>query len=201
MKRVACHLHHESDILKNPEWYRWASEIKLVKVMPGLDIVLHGSEITEMKMIMDTEGVRKLRIRTAKAEYLILRNLDMDKNRWAHICGSMVYGFEKGDPDWMYYVDGDKRHPRRIVSAANKIGEHIVQGVRHGCPLMNRTCNLIWPNEEDFKAAAEVCYDEGFVDQYAKYWTRAQALDIAINSKQIIREGGQKNWLWSENLY
>jgi hypothetical protein len=44
--------------------------------------------------------------------------------------------------------------------------------------------------------------NQGFVDQYGKYYTRAEALVIAMaNGQRLKRCGGDETQLFSENLY
>lgn len=86
---------------------------------------------------------------------------------------------------------------RRIVCAAirNTDGD-IICSARHYDPLMRaqiETNSAKWP-----KNAVE----QGFIDQYGIFLSRAEALLVARTADQIIRGcGGDEDALYSENLY
>ena len=93
---------------------------------------------------------------------------------------------------------------RRIVSAANRYklksgGTIVIPGTRHCSKDMSEVVRLV----ED-KLVSRFTADQGFIDQFANYWTREEALVIATRASQIntVR---QKTWpedkLFSEDLY
>lgn len=201
MKKIACHFHEENMLLVHPEWFRYCTKFKLSKIVPGKDIVLTGSDISEMRMVITEGGSSYIRMVSNGVEYTVRRHLSMHQDDWNNLVRWVTTGWSRKDPDWMYYINDGVRYKRRIVCAANKIGDYIVPGARHGSPLMNTLVKQLFPNEADAIAAMNECYEEGFIDQYDQWWNREQALEIAINSDQIIRKGGSKKMLWSENLY
>lgn len=84
----------------------------------------------------------------------------------------------------------------RIVCAAIKNGDKIIVGARHYDALMRTAI----PESE--KSAWITEAEQGFIDQFCKFWTREEAFEIAVKENQIFREipynGGR---LYSENLY
>lgn len=86
---------------------------------------------------------------------------------------------------------------QRVVCAAhrNKDGE-IICGARHFDPVIrsqifSRTDKDTWKGSE-----------QGFIDQFGKFLTRQEALEIALKRGQRIRRcGGDDDKLFSENLY
>lgn len=103
---------------------------------------------------------------------------------------------------------------RRIVCAANRhpdTGELAI-GTRHFCPLMRL-------NIEGFKAKQRLKYinsgadltsyesgwiksEQGFIDNMRVFMTRKEALALALeNGQRLYRCGGDKEKLFSENLY
>lgn len=88
----------------------------------------------------------------------------------------------------------------RIVCAANKLKNgKLVLGARHGDALMRS----VVPGAAFFTLTAE----QGFVDQFGKFYSRKDAWNIAVKEHQIIRFcGNQSDFsknqeLYSENLY
>jgi hypothetical protein len=89
--------------------------------------------------------------------------------------------------------------PRRIVCAANKHREtgRIITGARHYDKIMREQINA----SEGIKAWQGKC-DQGFIDQFGDFLTRAEARVIAVERGQIFRRcGGDEEELYSENLY
>lgn len=83
----------------------------------------------------------------------------------------------------------------RIVCAANRYGDIIVASARHFDSLMRSQIDAL---------DLGYCGDEeqGFIDQFCNFYSREEALEIAIKNNQIksgetIRHGQ----LFSENLY
>jgi hypothetical protein len=85
----------------------------------------------------------------------------------------------------------------RIVSAANKFenGPMLV-GARHWDQHMHIQANYM-----SIKGSEP--HEQGFIDQYGKFYSRKEAWKIAEQEGQIIRRvGGDSNGvLYSENLY
>ena len=85
-----------------------------------------------------------------------------------------------------------------IVCAANKHPEsgRIICGARHYDPIMRAQINAS-EGSESWKGC-----EQGFIDQFGKFYSREEALDIARRNRQIIRRcGGDERQLFSENLY
>jgi hypothetical protein len=84
---------------------------------------------------------------------------------------------------------------QRVVCAAlrNEHGQ-IICGPRHYDSIMRGQIGI---SRNDWKSA-----EQGFVDQFGKFLTREEALEIAQSTGQIIRRcGGDEKRLFSENLY
>ena len=108
--------------------------------------------------------------------------------------------------------------PERIVCAANKYGDLIIAGVRHGCNAMCdnleqaitlnyiRERLVVWDLEKfdkiEFKHSGEI---QGFLTSKYRFVDRYEAWKIALEQRQIVRRchGDTKNdgKLFSENLY
>lgn len=97
----------------------------------------------------------------------------------------------------------------RIVCAANKfqikywhdeIEELVIAGARHWDSVMYG----IWNTLDDYTIS---CIDrrteeQGFIDQFGKFYTRREAYIIAKENNQIVRDlGYETNELYSEHLY
>jgi hypothetical protein len=94
--------------------------------------------------------------------------------------------------------------PERIVSAANKYGDVILVGVRHGSEDMYS----LWDNVLEHDGAFFDNYgreEQGFITSKYRFVTRTEAWKIAVEQKQIVRRvGGDDSdggTLYSENLY
>lgn len=98
----------------------------------------------------------------------------------------------------------DERRKPWIVCAACKYGDFIACGPRHFdetmCPQVEA---FIKANGLD-DASVWGEFDQGFVDQYGKFYSREDAIQIVLNNGQNFdqeRNGGGKLWLFSEGLY
>lgn len=97
----------------------------------------------------------------------------------------------------------------RIVCAANKIfikyseeeGEELViTGVRHYDSIMHGVLNLL--DEYVYSCIDRNKEEQGFIDQFGKFYTRREAYIIAKENNQIIRDlGYETDELFSEHLY
>ena len=96
---------------------------------------------------------------------------------------------------------------RVIVCAANKYGDFIVHGARHYSVGMHFTINML--GKEALMTYAEECggydigRDQGFIDQYGTYYSRADAMKLCLeNGQPLDFERGPKGpLLYSEHLY
>ena len=99
-------------------------------------------------------------------------------------------------------------HEERIVCAANRYGDVVLAGVRHGCENMYS----LWSNVEEHDS----CFfdnfgeaEQGFLTSKYRYVNRYEAWKIALKQKQIVRLVGnqsptsayEETELFSENLY
>ncbi len=84
-----------------------------------------------------------------------------------------------------------------IVCAALRLSSgRVICGPRHFDPIMRTQI------ANDTESPAWKFAEQGFVDQYGNFFTRAEALKIAIvNGQRRKRCGGDRNELFSENLY
>lgn len=120
-----------------------------------------------------------------------LSNIETEQQRF-NIC------FEKA------YWDKNQLIERRIVSAANRYklkdgGTIVVPGTRHCSKDMAAVVDLILD-----KIVSRHTADQGFVDQFANYWTREEALVIATRAGQINtvrKKSNPEHQLFSEDLY
>ncbi len=87
-----------------------------------------------------------------------------------------------------------KSQRRRVVCAANRNGDTIAIGVRHGCPLMRINMHALGM---DLKHPTE----QGFVDQFGVFLTRAEARSMALDAGQVEVENVASDILFSEDLY
>ena len=93
----------------------------------------------------------------------------------------------------IYVSVGDKLYKRQVVCAANRYGDLIVLGVRHHCPIMNKTLDLL--GIDGFTK------EQGFVDQWGNYIDRVEALEVLKANGRFIRNDDFLDELYSENLY
>lgn len=85
-----------------------------------------------------------------------------------------------------------------IVCAANKLGDLIIAGPRHFDNTMRRVIERLGLQEEAHKM------EQGFIDQFGRFWSREVAMQIVKDHKQPFdREsnGGTDKVLFSEGLY
>ena len=94
--------------------------------------------------------------------------------------------------------------PERVVSAANRYGDVILSGVRHGSEDMYS----LWDNVLEHDGAFFDNHgreEQGFITSKYRFVTRQEAWKIAVEQKQIVRRvGGDDSdggTLYSENLY
>jgi hypothetical protein len=104
--------------------------------------------------------------------------------------------------------DGYLRTQRIIVSAANRFhldnGQVLVIAAsRHGSPLMHDLANFLEAQELMAKRSIPSRVDQGFIDNFDNYWSRAEAMLIATHAGQVNLEtnGGDTRELYSEGLY
>ena len=104
------------------------------------------------------------------------------------------------------YWNNHQKIQRRIVSAANrytkKDGSYLViPCVRHYSKEQHHILDLVIDNIISRHVVDE---DQGFIDQYSNYWTRKEALVIAVHAGQINtvrKKTAPYNMLFSEDLY
>lgn len=92
----------------------------------------------------------------------------------------------------------------RIICAANRDSETgvIILGIRHWDKSMHQQANwMTRANDSD-----DFIFDEqGFVDQFGRFYDRQEAWKVAESNNQIIRRCGgdtaNGGTLYSENLY
>lgn len=94
--------------------------------------------------------------------------------------------------------------PERIVAAANKYGDVILVGVRHGSDDMYSLYDHI-DDELTFDACPSSKCEQGFITSKYRFVARNEAWKIAVEQQQIVRRvGGDDSdggTLYSENLY
>ena len=114
--------------------------------------------------------------------------------------------------DYMYLnmlaSDGDYSSPERIVCAANKYGDVILCGVRHGSEDMYSLYDFTIDSlpVESMPNGAE---EQGFITSKYRWVSRTEAWKIALEQRQIVRLVGsqtsssayEETELFSENLY
>jgi hypothetical protein len=86
---------------------------------------------------------------------------------------------------------------QRVVCAAirHPVTGLVICGARHFDPIMHAVVDKL--RQPDWAFA-----DQGFIDQFGNFLTREEALAIAKENGQILREcGGDDKELFSENLY
>jgi len=88
--------------------------------------------------------------------------------------------------------------PRYIVCAANQhksIPSLLVTGARHYDQVMQNQIEAMGMSHHDF-------HEQGFIDQFGIYISREDAMIIAIENGQSLRDiGYEGKSLFSENLY
>lgn len=96
----------------------------------------------------------------------------------------------------------------RIVSAAMLMDDDtIIVGIRHYSPEMRVTLSRIYGKGIKLfgmwlrKPYHLRVVDEGFVDQFGKFYNRKDAWKIAEQNQQIRKKVSSHGTLYSENLY
>lgn len=90
----------------------------------------------------------------------------------------------------------------RIVCAANlntETGE-IILGARHWDEWMHKQADVLERKNPENKRGW-IRAEQGFIDQFGKFYSREEAWAIAEKNGQIIREVCSPGVLFSENLY
>lgn len=136
----------------------------------------------------------------------IIANLLTDQFLWAQYAGIAVFFYgllvinhrlldiakklEEVPTDW-------KPGQARVVCAACKDDKgRIVTGARHFDAIMQEQI------QRSPDLANSKMWEQGFIDQRGRFLTRAEAYEIALDQKQILRRvGGDDGTLYSENLY
>lgn len=98
------------------------------------------------------------------------------------------------DHDWKPPADA-KIH---IVCAANRLGDLIIPGPRHFDGTMHQLIEALGVKGEAHRM------EQGFIDQFGRFWSREAAMQIVKDHKQPFdREsnGGSDAVLYSEGLY
>lgn len=88
-----------------------------------------------------------------------------------------------------------KLSPPRIVCAAIRYDIHIIVAPRHFDSLMHSQISRL-----DVKIPSSK-WEQGFVDQHCRFYTREEAWVIAEQNGQITRQVSSPGVLYSENLY
>ena len=92
----------------------------------------------------------------------------------------------------------DPSTPVYIVCAANRneLGE-IIASARH--------CDKVMIGQKEHRYWNESREEQGFIDQFCRFWSRTEAWKIAVKAGQIRRRCGgdtaDGGTLYSENLY
>lgn len=95
-----------------------------------------------------------------------------------------------------HMIDAKEKVVRRIVCAANRHESgYIILGIRHWDTHMHIHADLV----ELKKSGAH--WEQGFVDQFGAFYNRKDAMRIAMENNQIIRDIGSDDELYSEHLY
>ena len=96
---------------------------------------------------------------------------------------------------------------QRVVCSANRLSDGtIILGVRHWDEFMHQQMNAILglstSGDKDEEISMIRGHEQGFVDQFGAFLTRKEALEIAKENGQIIRDlGYDPGELYSEHLY
>ena len=84
----------------------------------------------------------------------------------------------------------------RVVCAANRhMDGDIILGLRHWDNHMRKSCELLGLSTSPY------AWEQGFLDSRNNFLTREEALVMANEADQMIREKFQPNILFSENIY
>ncbi len=91
----------------------------------------------------------------------------------------------------------DEKPVPRIVCAAMLMDDgHVVVGIRHYSPDMRYIMSLAYGLSYHHRVK-----EQGFVDQWGKFYSREDAWIIAEKNGQILRQVSSPGTLFSENLY
>jgi hypothetical protein len=95
-----------------------------------------------------------------------------------------------------------------IVCAANRHASsgQIILGARHWDKLMQENFNLYMESAKSKKHVQGEVWDQGFIDQWGRFYTRKEAMKAVLDSGQPFNAerncGGQESDdLFSEGLY
>jgi len=133
---------------------------------------------------------------------------DTEKSWKCQHCGSIVFNNQKvpyeTDPEDItkVFISDTLSVPRIIVTAANKVGNLIIPGVRHHDSVMRKLYDAL--GLDDIKTYK--IEEQGFIDQYGQFVTREDARIIFDANKQISkRNDGQApndpKLLYSEDIH
>lgn len=87
-----------------------------------------------------------------------------------------------------------------IVCAANRYRDFVIVGPRHYSTQMAFVYDLI--TDEALREYAEGKGEQGFIDQYGRYWNREDAMELCKkNGRPLLEEGQSDTSLFSEHLY
>lgn len=90
---------------------------------------------------------------------------------------------------------------RRVVCAANRLPDgRLIAGARHWDEVMRAQVELL---SDRYKSGDIATAEQGFIDQWGTFLTRAEAWTVAVAADQIHRRGPGFDGpeLYSENLY
>jgi hypothetical protein len=93
-----------------------------------------------------------------------------------------------------------------IVCAANRLDDgFIVTGPRHFDATMRKQINAYLKSINiDSETHNHSLWEQGFIDQFGRFYTREEAMKIILNNEQpfdVERNGGTARVLYSEGLY
>ena len=94
--------------------------------------------------------------------------------------------------------------PQIIISAANRHDEVVIAGARHFDPVMNAQYSLLkkLAGKEHLDTFLSWPAEQGFIDQFGKFYTRGEAKALVIANKQPLKRPiDSYDTLYSENLY
>lgn len=104
-----------------------------------------------------------------------------------------------GEVNWQPPTDAHVH----IVCAACKKNGFIVTSPRHFDSIM-RSQMEVYHQANDFDSSYHVGWKEGFVDQFCRFYSREEAMQVVEGFKQpwnLGRNGGSNEKLYSEGLY
>lgn len=111
------------------------------------------------------------------------------------------WAIELGYEDPATYEGSNVDYRRRVIAAANKYGDLILVGTRHGSPAMGNQMRAI---REDRIIDAENMGKsiQGFIDNHDVFMTREEAYIVARDAGQLnmLRIKGDSDELFSEDI-